>query len=134
MRYTKKVSVGAFAKKGVDINNGDMITIANEGKQIPSAFDPEKTQDVFLVKLKTGEEKNINVNQTSMNGLIDAFGDDSLNWIGKEVKCHLITQNVSGKFVKVLYIAHPMAELTETGFQMPPVNNNEQSMDDGIPF
>ena len=115
MKYTKRVSVGAFAKKKVDINNLDVITIANEGKKVEGQFGE---QDVFLVKLVNGEEKNINVNQTSLNGLIDVFGDDSLNWIGKQVKVWLIKQNVAGKFVDVLYISHPDADLTESGFVM----------------
>ena len=109
------MSVGAFAKKKVDINNLDVITIANEGKKVEGQFGE---QDVFLVKLVNGEEKNINVNQTSLNGLIDVFGDDSLNWIGKQVKVWLIKQNVAGKFVDVLYISHPDADLTESGFVM----------------
>lgn len=116
MKYQKKVSVGVFAKKGVDINDKDIITIANEGKKVEGQFG---SQDVFFVKLKNGEEKNINVNQTSLNGLIDAFGEDSMQWIGKQVKVWLITQNVAGKFVKVLYISHPNAELTQDGFVMP---------------
>jgi len=115
MKYTKHVSVGAFAKKKVDINSGDLITISNEGKQVEGQFG---TQDVFLVKLVNGEEKNINVNQTSLNGLIDAYGDDSVKWIGKQVKVWLIKQNVAGKFVDVLYISHPESDLTETGFVM----------------
>lgn len=119
MKYTKHVSVGEFAKKGVDINNNDLITIANEGKQVQSTFDPEKTQDVFLVKLINGEEKNINVNKTSLNGLIDAFGDESINWVGKQVKVWIIKSNVAGKFVDVLYISHPMAQLTTEGFVLP---------------
>src|SRR3990167_5699679 len=91
MKYTKRVSVGAFAKKKVDINNLDVITIANEGKKVEGQFGE---QDVFLVKLVNGEEKNINVNQTSLNGLIDVFGDDSLNWIGKQAKVWLIKQKI----------------------------------------
>ena len=116
MIYQKKVSVGAFAKKGIDYKDGDTLTIANEGKQVVGQFGE---QDVFLVKLPNGEEKNINVNQTSLNGLVDAYGADSKQWIGKEVKVHLISQNVSGKFVKVAYISHPLASLTEDGFVLP---------------
>lgn len=114
--YTKKVSVGAFAKKGVDVKNGDTVTIANEGKKVQGQFGE---QDVFLIKLSNGEEKNVNVNQTSINGLIDAYGEDSTHWIGKNVKVWLIKSNVAGKFVDVLYIAHPDADLTQDGFVLP---------------
>ena len=112
-RYTKKITVGAFAKKGIDINNNDIITIANEGKKVEGTFGE---QNVFLVKLKTGDEKNISLNQTSLNGLIDAFGDDSTLWIGKSVKAWIIKQNVAGKFLDVLYVSHPDADLTSEGF------------------
>lgn len=118
--YQKKVSVGAFAKKGEDYNDGDMLVLANEGKKVVGQFGE---QDVFLVKLPNGSEKNMNVNQTSINGLIDAYGEDSKQWVGKNVKVHLISQNVSGKFVKVAYLSHPLAILTEDGFVMPKDDN-----------
>lgn len=127
MKYHKKVSLGAYAKKGVDVNNGDIITIANEGKEVEGTFG---VQEVFLFKLKSGEEKNISVNQTSMNAIIDAYGDDSLNWIGKEVKVWIITQNVSGKFLQVLYVAHPDAILGPDGFNMPPAPGASDGVDD----
>lgn len=113
MEYKKKISVGAFARKNIDIKNNDLITIANEGKQVEGQFG---MQNLFLVKLTNGEEKNISVNQTSLNGLIDAYGTDSLQWVGKEVKVWLIKQNVSGKFLDVLYISHPKYELGDSGF------------------
>jgi hypothetical protein len=149
MQYTKKISVGAFAKKGEDYKEGDLLTIANEGKKIPSSFDPEKTQDVFLVKLPKGDEKNINVNQTSINNLIDAYGGESVQWVGKQVKVWLITQSVSGKLQKVTYLSHPLAEMVESrdggmGWQIPgkqpeaPTNPGGHPADeinpDDIPF
>ena len=112
-QYKKTVSVGAFAKKNVDIKNGDLITIANEGKQVEGQFG---LQNLFLVKLTNGEEKNISVNQTSLNGLVDAFSEDSIKWIGQQVKVWLIKQNVAGKFVDVLYISHPNYDLGDNGF------------------
>lgn len=116
MKYTKKVSVGAFVKKGVDVNNNDIITIANEGKEVEGQYG---LQHVFLVKLKGGDEKNLSFNQTSLNGLIDAYGADSIQWIGKKVKVWIIKQNVAGKFTDVLYVSHPEADLTTEGFFMP---------------
>ena len=114
--HMKKVSVGEFAKKGVDFKDGDIITLLEEGKKIEGQFG---VQDVFKVKLTNNEEKNMSFNQTTINGLIDAFGKDDSKWIGKQVKVHLISQNVAGKFVKVAYVSHPDAELTENGFVLP---------------
>lgn len=120
--YEKRVSVGAFLKKGEDFSDGDIITIANEGKQVEGKFG---TQDLFLVKLEDGTEGNVNFNQTSLNGLIDSYGNDSISWIGKKIKVTKIKQNVSGKFIDVYYFAHPEAEMTEDGFVMPPADSED---------
>lgn len=131
MLYQKKVSVGSFLKKGIDFKDGDLVEIGNEGKQIEGQFGP---QDIFLVKLENGEEGNVSFNQTSINGIIDAFGKDSLNWIGKKVKASKIKQNVAGKFIDVWYFAHPDAELTENGFVLSK-DSEEASIDvKDIPF
>lgn len=112
MIYKKKVSIGAFAEKGVDIKDNDIITIANEGKQVEGQFG---MQDIFLVKLANGEEKNVALNQKSLNNLVDAFGEDSTKWIGKEAKVWIVKCMVSGKFQKVLYLAHPDAQMMDDG-------------------
>lgn len=132
-KYTKKVSVGVFAKKGEDYKDGDLITIANEGKKVEGTYG---MQDVFLVKLTNGEEKNMTFNQTTLNNMIDAFGEDSLNWIGKQVKVWLILQSVSGKMLKVTYLSHPQAEISEDGsFTIAGVANRKEEINaDDIPF
>lgn len=121
MKYQKKVSVGEFAKKGVDIKNGDIVTIANEGVQKEGTWG---LQDIFLVKLTNGQEKNVNFNQVTMNAVIDAYGEDSINWIGKPVKVWIITQNIAGEFKEVIYLAHPQAKLGKNGFQTDDINGD----------
>ena len=114
MKYKKRISIGQFLKKGEDFKDGDMVKIANEGKQIEGQFG---TQDVFLIKLNDDREGNTNFNQTSINNLIDGFGDDSINWIGKEVKVMMIRQNVQGKITPVYYFLHPDTILDEESGQ-----------------
>lgn len=113
MRYTKRISVGQFFKKGEDFKDGDILTIANEGKQIEGQFG---VQDVFLVKLKDETEGNVNFNQTTINNLIDGYGEDSINWIGKEIKVWMIKMSVQGKIKSVYFFLHPDSVLDdETG-------------------
>lgn len=113
MQFTKRISVGAFLKKGVDVKDGDLVTITNEGKQIEGQFG---TQDVFMVKLQDGsKEGNLALNTTSINNLIDAFGTESRNWVGKQVKIWIIRSNVGGKIMPVLYVSHPNADLDDNG-------------------
>ena len=55
---------------------------------------------------------------------MDAYGEDSSKWIGKEAKVWAILSNVQGKMVKVYYFTHPQATLDALGdFEIP--NNIE---------
>ena len=110
MIYERRVSVGSFLKKGEDVKQGDIIEIANEGKKVPGEYGE---QDVFLIKLSDGREGNISFNQTTINNLIDGYGKDSINWIGKKVKIEVIRQNVQGKIRAVYYFLHPDTILDE---------------------
>lgn len=133
-KFQKHVSVGAFAKKDEDFKDGDLLTIANEGKKVMGQFGE---QDVFLVKLPKGDEKNMTFNQTSLNNMIDAFGDDSISWVGKQVKVWLIRQSVSGKMLKVAYLSHPNATITDDGSFVIPGKEAEVKTEinpDDIPF
>lgn len=138
--YQKRTSVGQFLKKGEDFKENDLIEIGSEGKEVEGNYGP---QDVFLIKTEDGKEGNVSFNTTTINGLIDAFGEDAVKWIGKKVKVWKVKQNVSGKFVDVYYFAHPEATLTEDGFVMPtkdkeeeniPANTEEEVRDEDIPF
>ena len=112
MLYKKRVSLGAFLKKGEDYKDGDVVEVLSEGKQFEGKFGP---QDVFTVKTKGDKEGNVSFNSTSINNMIDAFGEDSKNWIGKKVKVWGIRSNVQGKMVVVYYFSHPDATLTDEG-------------------
>ena len=111
MKVTKRISVGAFAKRGVDYKDSDVVTILNEGVVVEGKFGE---QHLFKMGFVSGE-KNLSINQTSMNKLIDVFGDDTANWVGKEVKLWVVKQNVAGKFTDVTYITTPDQQLGEEG-------------------
>lgn len=134
MIYKKRVSSGVkYFKKGEDIRGGDVITIANEGETDDTGqYGP---QEVFLIQLSNGEEGAINMNQTSINSLIDGYGEDSKNWIGKKAKIVEIQMSVSGKIRDVYFFVHPDAELDKESGQfiigtkdsdIPVVDGNEE--------
>ena len=97
-------------------------------------------QDVFSIKLKDGKEGNMSFNQTTMNNLIDGYGEDSVNWIGKEAKVWAIMSNVQGKMKKVYYFLHPDTELDEESGEFVLANKVEKEdlptveHDETIPF
>lgn len=110
--YKKTVRVGQFAKKNEDYKDGDRVIILNEGVKTEGTFG---SQDVFSVRVPNGAERSMSFNKTSINNMIDAFGEDSAGWVGKEVKVWLILQNVQGKMVRVTYLSHPDADVDEEG-------------------
>ncbi len=125
--YKKKISLGKFLEKGKDICDGDVVEIANEGKQVEGNFG---IQDVFSIKLKNGETGNISFNRTSINTLIDGYGEDSINWIGKKVKIMVIKQMVSNKLTNVYYFLHPDTVLDDESGQFIIPNKTDK---DNIP-
>lgn len=101
MKVNKKISVqGEWAKAKEDIMSGDLIEILNEGSEVLGDYG---TRQVFKINTRNGE-KNLSFNQTSMNNLIDAYGDDTQNWVGKKANVEIIKSNVSGKLVNVVYL------------------------------
>lgn len=126
--YQKKVSVGSFLKKGEDIKDGDIVTILDEGKQVEGNFG---TQDLFMVRTASNVDGNVSFNTTTINCLIDAFGEDSKNWVGKQVKVWAIRSNVQGKMVNVFYFTHPKAEIDNEGlFTLPRSEQPQQNTDE----
>lgn len=131
MKAKKKTSVGGeWAKKGVDYSNGDVVKIVNGGSIVSGDYGD---RHVFSIRTKNGE-KNQTFNQTSMNACIDAFGEETEEWIGKDVKVTIVKQNVSGKFIDVVYLAHPDWELGENGFYNPSGDKPVIDLDEKVPF
>jgi hypothetical protein len=127
MKVVKKTSVaGAYARKEAynyegtdyeaDIKNGDMVEILNKGDVVTGEYGD---QYVFQIKTRNGE-KNANFNQSSINALIDAYGDDTESWVGKEVKVLTKKGVYGGKkgiaayFVPANYILNEYGELEVT--------------------
>ena len=122
MLFKKKESVqGTYAKKGTDINDGDLITILDEGKTVEGQFG---IQNVFTIKTMGGEFL-MSFNQTSINALVDEFGEESSSWVNKTVQVHAIKQNVAGKFINVFYVAPKGYEMGENGFEKGEIEKEE---------
>jgi len=112
MLYQKKVSVGAqYAKKGEDIKDGDIITILDEGQVVVGKYGE---QNVHKIKTRNGD-RALNLNQTSINNLVDAYGVDGKEWVGKTAKVWIIKAMVSGKFQNIVYLSKEDWTMTDEG-------------------
>ena len=109
MKYTKQVSVSGKWVKGSELMTGTKAKIVSETTPMTSQFENKdgtpKMQDVCKVQFEgTTEPANMNLNRATLNGLIDAYGDDSKNWINKVLTVHTEKMNVAGKRVTVVYL------------------------------
>lgn len=81
--YANKEAYEYEGKKfEADIQNGDKVTILNEGEV--ETHPQYGEQHKFVIKTRNGDKK-ASFNQSSINILVDEFGDDSEAWKGKEV-------------------------------------------------
>lgn len=108
MKVKKVITLGKFARSGEHFKDGDILQILDEGREQEGEFG---IQTIFKVRVPSEEEMNLSFNQTSMNHLIDSFGDNTEDWIGKNIKAWVIKQNVAGKFRNVTYLTAPDQEL-----------------------
>ena len=116
MKVQKKTFLGGkFAQVGEDINQGDILEILDEGRKAPSQWGE---RDVFKVLTLKGD-RILTFNSTSMNYLIEVFGDETKDWIGKKVKAWVVKSNVGGKMRNVIYLTHSTWVETSDGFGPP---------------
>src|SRR5262245_20603280 len=113
MKMNKKVSIrGEFAKVGEDIRDQDILTILDGGTMITGDYGE---QVAFHMQMKDSSDKVMCPNQTSINNLIDAYGEDSDMWKGKLVRAWVVKTMVSGKLRNVAYLAAPDWKMLDDG-------------------
>lgn len=103
---------GAFLSKD-DVSTGDILTFidAGEEKTKKDFKGKDKLAFTITVRLEDGEEKLLDMNNTSKKNMMDFYGDDSDAWIGKQCRVEIITQKVGNDFKEVLYITAPNTNL-----------------------
>lgn len=82
-----------FLKKDQDVKHKDVVTIATEGgweqsRNYPFKEDGVTPNNQFNIKLKleNGEEGTVTLSWTNVKLLTAAFGDETADWVGKEVR------------------------------------------------
>ena len=94
---------GEFAKKGEDIKPNYTITILDEGTWIEGQYGEQ-----LVIKIKTRNgERNVNFNQSTINILHDELGDDTKDWVGKDVVVRMKKDVVAGVKRDIYYFVTP---------------------------
>lgn len=139
MKIQKKVSIGGdWAKVRDDITNEGSVTIKDGGVIVPGEFGD---RHVFKILTKNGE-KVFSMNQTSLNNLVDAYGDDSDSWIGKTARTYVIKQKVGDKLRDVAYLCGIDYHMNDEGYfikgnptkELPTVQLDDEVSVEDIPF
>lgn len=101
--------MGGKWAKAADLGSVKRAKIVSETNPMPSSFldknGQAKTQDVCKVRFEGVEEPlNVSLNRATINGLIDAFGEDSKDWQGHYLAVETEKVKVAGKTVFALYL------------------------------
>lgn len=99
---------GAWAKAD-DLRSGMKAKIVSETRPQESSFLDKngnaKTQDVAKVRFEgIDEQLNVSLNRATINGLIQAFGEDSIQWQNHPLNVETEKIRVAGKAVTALYL------------------------------
>ncbi len=109
MKYTKQSSVGGAWAKAQDLKPGTKAKIVSETNPTPSSFLDKngnpKVQDVAKVRFEGVQDVlNVSLNRATINGLVDAFGEDSKDWQNHPLTVETEKVRVAGKAVTALYL------------------------------
>ena len=110
-----KMSRGGSYLKAKDAKDEQIIMFLDAGRKEQS--DKFKypdgnpmIMDIFKVEYK-GEQKEFKLNKASRVAMIDAFGDESTNWIGKKAKIFVMpTPNGNDKMMVLKPIVDKQSE------------------------
>ena len=108
---TYKKSSGIVGKwaKAAELGDVKRAKIVSETTPQVSTFldknDKPKTQDVCKVQFDGVDEPlNVSLNRAVINGLVDAYGEDSALWQGHPLTVETEKIRVAGKAVTALYL------------------------------
>ena len=98
--------------KSSELQTGQVIKFISEGEWIESKqykYDDGSPKRQFIIQIQTilnnqEVKKTMTLNSTNRGILIEAYGKDTKNWVGKEAEIEKLKQNVAGTFKEVAYL------------------------------
>ena len=99
----KASELSQYLVPGVDVVEGDIVTIASGGAI--QKFDDGTQRLQLSLELLSGKTKFFTLNNTSRMALIEKYGDETEDWVDKKAKVTITSQNVKGAMKKVIYLS-----------------------------
>lgn len=105
-----KIELSGDFLKAEDVKAGQVVTFLDSGVAAEITSPEGKVKKVvnFGVKLN-GDEKSYTPNKTALQVLIEAFGDETEEWVGRKFKITLVKVNVFGT-MKNSIVPEPLKE------------------------
>lgn len=108
-KYSKSQAIAGAWVKGSEVQSGTRVKLVSETNPMPSQFQNKdgsvKMQDVAKIQFSgEAEPKNISLNRATINGLVDAFGEDSADWMNHVLLIETEKVRVAGKAVTAVYL------------------------------
>ena len=98
-----KLNDGAIWLSAKNCQSGDVIEILDEGQWIDSTrftYDDGNPVRQLVFKVKhNDEEKKLTLIKASRQAMIEAFGDDTIEWVGKQATIELALNTQGGKSI-----------------------------------
>lgn len=114
--YKKSSGISGSWAKAAEVVSGTKAKLTSECVPSESVYEGKVIKNnVAKVRFQgdEGEPKNVNINKPSINALVDAFGEDSKEWMGKVLTAHTEKMLVGGKRVTALYFIPEGYEIKE---------------------
>jgi hypothetical protein len=137
MEYNK--SIGGAWVKSDEVKTGDKLKIVNEVTKQDSNFKDKdgeaKTENVGKVRFEGSDEMlNMRFNWTTIYGLIDAFGKDSKEWIGKTLTVKTLDAMVGDTMRTIVYLVPEGFELAKNAEKKMEIRKVDDVDSSEIPF
>lgn len=108
-QYKKSAGVqGAWVDKA-KLSTGMRAKIVSETNPMPSAFQDDngkmKMQDVCKVRFEgMTDPVNVSLNRPTIDGLVEAFGEESVKWQGNYLTVEIEHSRIGGKNRTIMYL------------------------------
>lgn len=108
MKIEKQKGGSMFLTPNEDVKDQELVKITTEGELVDTDWGQKIKVEVETPK---GEVKTFSMNKTSMNNMIDAYGEDTAKWVGEKAKCHVMKSMIDDKLRTYIILTHPDGNL-----------------------
>jgi len=103
-KYTKQESTQGLWVDKSKIETGMKATIASEVDKVAGEYEGKaNVRNIGRISIEGGEEQNVSFNKTSINALVEAFGEESSEWQGEKVTLQIENTVINNQRRKIIY-------------------------------